>query len=199
MTTSIILVRHAAHAHLGKILSGRTPGIPLSEAGRGQAARLRETLAGETLDGVQTSPVQRSKETAEAIAADRADLAVETVEPLNEIDFGDWSGAAFDDLEADPRWHEWNSERASGTTPGGETMIAAQHRAWTHITQAAEANPERTILMVSHCDIIRAVVARVLDLSLNAVHRFDVEPASITRLLVGSWGARLISLNEGAR
>jgi probable phosphoglycerate mutase len=50
--------------------------------------------------------------------------------------------------------------------------------------------------MVTHCDIIRAVVARVLGLSLDHFGRFDIDPASCTRLAVGDWGAKVLSLNE---
>ena len=50
--------------------------------------------------------------------------------------------------------------------------------------------------MVSHCDIIRAIVATALGLSLDHIHRFEIGPASVSRLVVGSWGARVLSLNE---
>jgi broad specificity phosphatase PhoE len=50
--------------------------------------------------------------------------------------------------------------------------------------------------MVTHCDIIRAVIAHVLGLSLDHILRFDIDPASISRLAVGDWGAKILSLNE---
>lgn len=156
-------------------------------------ARRLESVA---LHTVQASPVQRARETAEAIAATRPGIVVQIAEALDELDFGDWSGRAFAELEADPQWHTWNERRSAAVTPAGESMAQAQARAWQHIEQTADANPDRIVAMVTHCDIIRAVVAHALGLSLDAIHRFDVDPASVSRLVVGEWGAKLLSLNE---
>ena len=196
MTSQILLIRHAAHPDLGNVLSGRTPGIALSSEGRSQAGALAQRLEGFAIDALHTSPVQRARETACAIAAGRRGLATETVRALEELDFGDWAGCAFVELADDPRWETWNSARESATAPNGESMVQAQARAWRHIESAAAAMPERTIAMVTHCDIIRAVVAKVLGLTLNHIHRFDIGPASVSRLAVGSWGAKVLSLNE---
>jgi broad specificity phosphatase PhoE len=196
VTSMILLIRHAAHSHLGNVLSGRTPGIALSSQGQSQADRLARQLAGTPIDLLQASPVQRAQETARAIAAGRRGLDVETAPALDELDFGDWSGRAFVELADDPRWSDWNSARESATAPNGESMAQAQARAWSHVERTAVAWPDRTIAMVSHCDIIRAIVARTLRLSLNHITRFDIEPASVSRLVVGSWGAKLVSLNE---
>lgn len=195
MTSHILLIRHAAHGHLGNILSGRLPGVPLSQEGRSQAQRLAARLAATQMDAVHTSPVQRAQETAAAIAARRG-LAVEVAPALDELDFGDWAGRSFVELAGDPRWDSWNTARETATAPGGEGMTAAQSRAWTHVERTALASPDRTVAMVTHCDVIRAVVARVLGLSLGHIQRFDVDPASVTRLAVGSWGAKVLSLNE---
>jgi probable phosphoglycerate mutase len=195
VTATILLIRHAAHAHLDNILSGRTPGIPLSAEGRSQADKLARRLDGSPIDALHTSPVQRARETAEAIAA-RHDLTVETARALEELDFGDWAGCAFVELADDPRWGAWNARRETATAPNGESMVQAQLRAWAHVERTALSAPERTIAMVTHCDIIRAVIAKVLELRLDHIHRFDIGPASVSRLAVGSWGAKVLSLNE---
>lgn len=198
MTATILLIRHASTSHLGHILSGRTPGVELSAHGRAQASHLARLLAGVRLDRLQTSPVQRAGETAASVADLRPGLAVETVAGLDELDFGDWTGRAFAELADDPRWQAWNADRAAATCPGGESMVAAQARAWQHVERIAQACPDQTIAMVSHCDIIRALVAKVLDMTLDHIHRFEVGPASLTRVAIGSWGATLLSLNEAS-
>lgn len=199
MTSQILLIRHAAHSDLGNVLSGRTPGIALSQEGRTQASTLARALEPMPIDAIHASPVQRAQETARAIAASRRGLTVETAPALEELDFGDWAGRAFVELAGDPRWDSWNDARASATAPNGESMVQAQVRAWRHIEQVAAALPERTVAMVTHCDIIRAVIAKALGLTLNHIHRFDVGPASVSRLAVGSWGAKVLSLNEICR
>ena len=195
MTATILLIRHAAHSHLGRILSGRSPDIALSDTGRTQAQMLADRLAGTSLHTVHSSPVQRAKETAQALCAQR-DMPVHVVPALDELDFGDWSGRAFVELDSDPRWATWNESRSTAVAPNGESMADAQRRAWSHIEAVALESANQTIAMVSHCDIIRAVVAHVLGLSLDHYGRFDVDPASVTRLAIGEWGAKVLNLNE---
>lgn len=199
MSATILLIRHAAHGHLGTILSGRTPGIPLSDEGRRQADRLSARLAELPLAALHTSPVQRARETAQAVAGRKPGLAAEEHGGLDEIDFGTWTGRPFTELSADPGWERWNRDRAWATPPAGESMARAQRRAWRHVTETAARYPEQTVAMVSHCDIIRSIIVQILALPLDAVHRFDIDPASISRVLIASWGAKVLSLNEGVR
>ncbi|MET1756648.1 histidine phosphatase family protein [Novosphingobium sp. RD2P27] len=196
MTATITLIRHAAHSHLGHILSGRSPHVALSQEGRSQADLIASRLSGTAWDAIHSSPVQRALETAQAIASHCTGIEAQVAHQLDELDFGDWSGRAFAELDEDPRWATWNESRATAIAPNGESMAAAQERAWSHIERTALASPNATIAMVTHCDIIRAVVARVLGLSLDHYGRFDVDPASCTRLAVGDWGAKVLSLNE---
>jgi probable phosphoglycerate mutase len=57
-------------------------------------------------------------------------------------------------------------------------------------------HPGGAVAMITHCDIIRAIVAGVLGLSLDHILRFDIAPAGVSRVLVEEWGERLVSLNE---
>ena len=75
-------------------------------------------------------------------------------------------------------------------------MAEAVARAAQAIAAIAAAHDGETIAVVSHCDIIRGLIAHYLGLSLDNMLRFDVEPASVSRLVVGSWGARVKSVNE---
>jgi ribonuclease H / adenosylcobalamin/alpha-ribazole phosphatase len=197
MTATILLIRHAAHADLGQVLSGRTAGKPLSTKGEAQARDLSAALAQTTLAAVYSSPVLRACQTAEAVAQGCGTL-MHVVEELNEVDFGSWSGERFDRLAGDPQWAQWNDRRATARPPGGESMEEVQQRAWRFIERTAEAAAGQAVAMISHCDVIRAVIARVLGLSLDNLLRFEVSPASVSRLEVGSWGARVTSVNEYA-
>jgi len=197
VTATVLLIRHAAHGHLGHTLSGRTPGVPLSAEGRAQASALAERLAATPLAAVLTSPVDRARATAAALAAPHG-LAPEVAAGLEEIDFGAWTGARFADLAGDPAWDAWNTQRSTARPPGGEPMAAAQVRAWSCVEAAAARFPDATVALVSHADVIKAAVARVLGLSLDRLLFFDIDPASVTRLAVGDWGARVVSLNERA-
>jgi ribonuclease H / adenosylcobalamin/alpha-ribazole phosphatase len=145
---------------------------------------------------VHASPIQRAQETAKTLAGETG-CEVELVEALSEIDFGSWAGRSFAELDADPAWRQWNDRRSHAVAPGGEAMAAVQARALGHLRSAAARFAGGTVAMVTHCDVIRAVVAAILGLSLDHILRFDVDPASVSRVAAGSWGEKLISLNEG--
>lgn len=198
MTATLLLIRHAAHVHLDRLLSGRLPGVALSDEGRAQAGRLGVRLAGEGIDAVACSPLDRTRATAEAIAA-ACGIAVEPIGGLIEIDMGAWTGRAITELEGDPDWTAWNSARATARIPGGESMAEAQARIVGVLGELAKRGGGRRIAVVSHSDMIRAAIAHVLGLSLDNLLRFDVSPASVTRVVWGDWGARLMTLNEVER
>lgn len=195
MTINFLLIRHAAHVHLDARLSGRMPGVKLSEEGTAQAERLGAALAREPIDRILCSPLDRTRDTASAIAAPRR-MAIEPVDALVEIDMGDWTGRPIDAFGDDPAWREWNERRGSARIPGGETMREAQARIVDCLAKLAIGGDGSTVAIVTHSDMIRAAVAHVLGMPLDDLLRFDVAPASVTRLLWGDWGTRLMTLNE---
>ena len=105
-------------------------------------------------------------------------------------------GRTFTSLDGDPAWDQWNAKRGSASTPGGETMAQATARAVQHVESVAGEAP---VLCVSHCDIIRGVVAHYLGLDADRLLGFDVDPASLTTLAVHGNGARIVALNERPR
>jgi broad specificity phosphatase PhoE len=196
VTSTIFLVRHAAHDNVGGFLAGRTPGIRLGVEGRAQAQRLGQRMHRERFDAVIASPRERTQETASAIAS-ACGLGVGTDERLDEIDFGEaWTGKTWDALNGDPAWIRWNAERGTARTSGGESMGEVQARAVAALADVASRHSDGAVVIVTHADIIKAVVCHVLDLPLGAVHRFEINPASITPVVWGEWGAKLLWLNE---
>ena len=117
---------------------------------------------------------------------------------LDELDFGDWTGRVIADLEGNPDWTHWNTMRSQACAPRGERMTDAVARAVTHLDTLGAGTWPGAIVCVSHSDIIRGVVAHYLGLSLDRMLAFDVDPGSITSLVVGKWGGRLLSLNVKA-
>lgn len=189
MSRIVHLVRHGSHDEVGRVLSGRSA-IALNARGREEAMALARGIAARGIDAVLSSPRPRTRETAE-ILAHPLGLAVTTHDALDEIDFGRWTGAAFADLDGDPHWHEWNANRGSARTPGGETMAEAVARARALI----ERIDAREALCVSHCDVIRGLVATYLGIGFDRLLAFDCDPASVTTLAIDGGGVRLVTLN----
>lgn len=197
MNTTIHLVRHATHDAVGQILVGRMPGVRLSADGRQQAARLAAWFAGQAVDAVQSSPRERARETARPIA-ERSGRDCEVVVALEEVDVGEWTGRRFTDLRSDPRWTLWNVQRGRACAPGGESMRDVQRRIVDHLHDVHARLHGGRVVAVSHAEVIRAALLAALDLDLDAFHRIEVEPASVSTIAVGGHNLSLVGMNEKA-
>jgi broad specificity phosphatase PhoE len=195
VTTTFLLVRHAAHDHVGSFLAGRTKGIRLGVSGREQAWHLGQCLACEKIDTVFTSPRERARETAAAITSARAAEDAMPADALDEVDFGGWSGRTFEDLHQDPAFKRWNAMRSLCRTPAGESMRDVQERILSFMEHLA-AKGGQTFALISHADVIKAAVCYHLGLPLDAWPRFEISPASVSTLVLEEWGSKLMVLNR---
>lgn len=191
----LLLLRHAHHDLLGRELVGRRPGVRLSAQGRREAALVARGLAEVPLAAILASPRERCQETAAAVAEPHG-LPIETVAALDEIDFGDWTGRCFAELERDPDWQRFNEARSRMAIPGGERMIEAQTRAIDLIERLARRGDARAVLLTTHGDMIRAVLVHYLGMPLDFIHRIDVAPASLSVLEIGERQARVRAINR---
>lgn len=193
--TRLLLLRHAAHGLVDRVLCGRMPGVHLGAAGWAQAAALSERIARERPVALHASPQPRARETAAAIA-ERLGLEV-TVEPaLDEIDMGAWTGRAFAELALDPEWRRWNAARAEARPPGGESMAEAGARLARWMAGLPARHGGATVAAVSHADVIKAGLCGVLGLALDAHWRFRVAPASLSALLLAEGRTEVVTVNE---
>src|ERR687889_2938364 len=101
------LLRHGQHNLGGGVLAGRMPGVGLTERGRAEIAAASERLAGDNVAALYSSPLQRTRESAE-IVSERLGLPIEFRDDLIELDFGEWTGTTFDAIRAHPHWRPWN-------------------------------------------------------------------------------------------
>ncbi|MCO6187839.1 histidine phosphatase family protein [Rhizobium sp. L1K21] len=196
MTTTFLLVRHAAHDDLGRLLTGRAGDIALNATGRQQAQKLGVRLQREKLSAIYSSPQRRAQETAAEIASVCDCGPVETSADIDEIDFGSWAGESFDTLAGDPDWQKWNSLRSETCPPNGESMQDVQRRVKAFLEAQIAARKDQTVALVSHADVIKAAVIDAMDIHIDDWSAFDIAPASITSLVAGDWGARIFTLNE---
>ena len=195
--TVVHLVRHAPHGRVSTHLCGRMPGVSLDEAGRQAATALAERLAEGPVGAVLSSPVERARETAEIIAR-RLGQEVRIEPELVEIDFGAWTGRSFAELNDDPDWQAWNARRGSARPPSGESMAEAQVRIAGLLNRLGEGREGDHLVLVSHGDVIRAGLAAVLGLPLDHVLRVDIDPVSVSTVVLWPGGGRVASLNGRA-
>lgn len=187
---TVLLARHGHHAEVGQVLSGRSA-IALDAQGRTEADGLARLVRPRGVTRIVSSPRARTRETAAAVAATLA-LPVEEAAALDEVDFGRFTGLSFVALADDPDWAQWNAARGTARCPNGETMGEAVARAVGFVAGL----PAGVTLCVSHCDVIRGVVAHYLGLPMARIFQLGCDPGSVTTLVLEGEGARLVALNE---
>jgi probable phosphomutase (TIGR03848 family) len=189
--TTIVLVRHATTAATGKRLGGWTPGVHLDEAGRAQAEAAADRLADLPLEAVYTSPLERTRETAR-IVAKRHGLRPRIRKGIGEVDYGDWTDLPLGQLRRRKLWPVIQATPSRVTFPAGESIRGAQARAVEAIERLAVEHGDGHVAVVSHADVIKAVVAHFVGLPLDMFQRLVVGPASVTVLGLPAGGAPLL-------
>jgi broad specificity phosphatase PhoE len=171
---------------------------PLSSLGAEQAAAAARRLGKLERVHIESSPRLRTRQTAAAIAeaCGRKDVAIAAA--LDEVDFGEWSGKRFDELSDDTRWREWNAHRSLNATPAGETMQAVSERTLAHLHLISKSHPDCTNVIVTHADVIRAIVLAGLGASVDRYWQLMISPASITRLVLANGAFMFETINECA-
>ena len=178
--TTVLLVRHGLTAMTGPVLAGWTPGLHLTDAGAAQAKSLAARIADIPLKAVVSSPLERCQETAAPIAAER-DLEVATDERIGECRYGDWTGQELKKLVKDPLWKVVQAHPSAATFPGGESLRETQARAVEAVRDwNARLGEDATWLLVSHGDVLKAVLADAMGLHLDLFQRIVVDPASLS-------------------
>ncbi len=181
--TTTLLLRHGQTAlSTERRFAGRGD-IPLTEVGLRQATAAAGRLAARgSVDVIVTSPLQRARRTAEAVAeATGAPLQVE--DDLVEADFGKWEGLTF--AEASARWPEEVSAwlgSADVAPPGGESFAAAARRVSTALDRLLAAQEFRTLLLVSHVTPIKTLACRAMLAPLAALFRIHLDVASLCEI-----------------
>jgi probable phosphoglycerate mutase len=183
--TLVFLVRHGLTATTGNVLTGWTPGIGLDDRGRQQAEALAARLAPVPLDAIISSPLERCRQTADAIAATgegRPAVVLED-ERLGECHYGDWTGQPLKRLAQEPLWRvvQWHPGAARFPGSDGESMMDMQHRAVGAVSDwNRRLGGQAAYLICSHGDVIKSIIADSLGMHLDMLQRIQVDPCSLT-------------------
>ncbi len=178
--TRLILLRHGqTPASVGRLYSGR--GNPsLTDLGREQAAEAAGLLRLTPIDAILSSPLDRARQTAAAVAEGR-ELAVEIEDALIETDFGAWEGLSFGAArERDPELHgRWLGD-TSIAPPGGESFNEVHARVAALLERVVADHAGRTVLLVSHVTPIKTALRIALDVGPQLLYRLHLDLASIS-------------------
>ncbi len=193
--TTLILIRHAHTDWADKKLAGWLPDVHLNEHGRKQAEDLIERLKDVAFAAIYSSPLERAIETAQPLAQARG-LKIVRTPGLGEVKYGDWQGHSLKVLSQKKEWRIVQIAPGGFHFPNGESFREMQHRAISAVEKIVVDHPKDTVILFSHGDVIKAIVAYYSGIALDNFQRIAISPASISVIDVGPFGARLGRLND---
>jgi probable phosphomutase (TIGR03848 family) len=202
---TLVLARHGrTTANVSGVLAGRSKGVHLDEHGTEQARAAAERLAGVPIAAIVTSPLERCRETARAIAR-RHDPPTKVAgeRGLLECDYGSWTGRELKTLTKEPMWRTVQSHPSAAAFPDGESMAEMSARAVAAIRRwdariEAEHGADAVWVAVSHGDVIKAVLADALGVHLDAFQRIVVDPASLSVVRYTPMRPFVVTMNSAA-
>lgn len=192
--TTVLLVRHASTAETGRKLTGWAEGVGLNDRGVGEAQATARALQGIGISALYSSPIQRARETAAAIA-EVAGLPVEISEGVGEVRYGTWTNRSLKVLARTKLWGQVQAWPSSVRFPGGETLREVQARAVTAVDALAAEHSRQTICCVTHADVIKLVMAHYMGVHIDLFQRLAVAPASLSAVVLGGRAPRVLTLN----
>lgn len=182
----LLLVRHASTLRPDTPRMSGWTDLPLTDEGRRQVEALASWMLKEApLDRVYSSPLQRARETAQAL---RSRVAVDIVydDALREIHCGEVDGRPIREVEAE-RPELWAANLAQNDDdfrwPGGESYREFRERCVRAVRRIAASGGSR-IALVTHSGFINQVVGSLSGIGLSPARWEPFRPgnASITEI-----------------
>ena len=200
--TRILLLRHAhSVANAKGILAGRSSGIELSDKGKAQAVELVDRLKGIDFSEIRISPMERCAQTVAPLIQQlptktSSNRSIVSEEDLIEVDYGKWTGKKLSLLSKDRSWKIVQNTPSAMYFPGGEGLLDVQARGMRALNSIANSRGALPKMLVSHGDVIKAIVAGVLGAHLDHFQKIVIDPASITVLDFNGSDYRVLTLNN---
>ena len=194
----VILVRHGeTDWNEVRRIQGGNSNTLLNERGRKQAESLALRLKQEKIQAIYSSPLQRSLDTAKAIAYYHQ-LEVGIEPSLREIEVGQLEGVSASELGK--RLSEFLTTSIEGKVlpraPGGESLLEVKERAWDTIKRLIKRHPDGVLVLVSHYFTILTVICSVLGLPLSQIGRLRLSTGGISVISLDGKLAQLELFND---
>ena len=192
----MLLVRHGQTPTTGKVLPTRSPGLHLADEGKRQAEAAAKRIAAlPRIGAVYASSLDRARETAAPIARDTG-RAIRIDRDLVDADFGEWTGQALDKLSKKPEWTAVQRHPSGFRFPGGESFVEMQSRVVSAVERIVDRHRGETVVVVSHADPIKAIVAHALGVHLDLFQRIAIATGSVSAVAYWPAGTMVLTVNS---
>jgi broad specificity phosphatase PhoE len=157
--------------------------MPLTERGRRQSGALAAALADTPVTAVYTSPLERARASAEAIARPHR-LEVRVEPDFREMAFGAWEGLTREEVAATApdAMDVWRQTPDRIVPPGGEALGAVAARVAGAMARLLAAHPGATVVLVSHAIVTRLIVLAALGLGPERLWSVDASVVGLTEI-----------------
>ncbi|MFN2138649.1 MAG: MSMEG_4193 family putative phosphomutase [Candidatus Promineifilaceae bacterium] len=195
--TLFLLVRHGENAWVNKHrLAGWLPGVHLNKNGHRQAKEASLRLSSVPVEALYSSPLTRCVETAEYFAA-QYKLPIIYHQEFGEVRYGDWEGKKVKQLAKKPQWRTVQFFPSRMRFPGGEALREVQFRAVQALERLSESHQGQTVMVVSHADLLKLLLAHYLGTHIDLFQRIVISPASVSMLHLSEQGfVRVLRVND---
>lgn len=169
----------------------------LSERGTREVHDLLANWTGPTPARLATSDSHIAAETA-ALAQARWDRAAEVDARLRDLDFGEWEGKRWSDIEHDDKGavDRWMTSWVTVAPPGGETFTELAIRAGTWWDDTVRTlTPGDILAVVAHAGSTRALLCQLLAIPLERAFMFRLDPGRVTGVALTDAGGELLFAN----
>jgi probable phosphoglycerate mutase len=194
---TILLVRHGENDWVKKNrLAGWIEGVHLNENGRNQAQSAAERISQLPIQALYSSPLERCRETAAYIAKSQ-NLNIIELEEIGEVHYGDWEGKKIEKLAKEKLWYIVQHYPSRMRFPNGEAMREVQFRAIQCLEKLATKHKDEIIVVVSHADVIKLILAHYLGTHIDLFQRISLSPASVSIIALPENGmVRVVRIND---
>src|SRR4029077_17841460 len=179
--TRVFMVRHGATVLSAEDRFAGATDVALSDEGREQTRRLAERLSHEKIMAVYASPLGRTVETGQILAAPH-DLKVQTRDGLREINHGRWEQMTRREVEEKfpGEAAEWEKDPYTFAPQGGESGLAVTARALPVLIDLVRHHAAESFLIVSHKATIRLLLSTILGFDPRRYRdNLDQKPAAL--------------------
>ena len=180
--TRLYLIRHGeVEARYHQIFGGSQIDMGLSPLGERHAEELAEWMGDARLDAVYTSPMRRALLTAGPMLRRRG-LEPRVREELREVDFGDWTGHRWQEIQErfGVAAYDWLEIMERAGIPNGESAAAVKARVQPCLQRILEENAHRNVAVVCHGGIVRVALCLLLEIPFAHMAHFNVDYGSVT-------------------
>ena len=191
----LYLLRHAqSEANLRGVLAGPDNSVNLSDKGRKQSVKVSKHLQNINFQEIHCSPISRCLQTIQPLLSSKPTIQVVQEVKIQEMNYGQWNGKDLKALSKKRDWQSIQSSPSKFTFPDGESFNQLRRRVSSFLTEISDK--DGPLLVVSHGDVIKMMLACTLDLPTDKFQNFVIEPASISIVYYGSKAKNIISVNQ---